>query len=276
MCGSSKHLITDGGRECRICKAFKPWSEFHNCVSGPNKKQTVCKPCATAQASKYAAEHREATTKRKRAYRIANKEKISAYNRQYSATHKLSSRKKLLITATGRECTVCGEYKTKEHYNKHKYRLHGMNSRCRKCEIKISAQYRELNRDNVRKQQRERHAKRIATDPKYKLAHNIRSRLNKIIKTRSAIKSAQTLKLIGAPIDVVVDHIERQFTEEMSWELFGNYAALGNRALSIDHIRPIASFDLTDPEEQKKAFHYTNLQPMFLIDNIKKGSKYEL
>jgi hypothetical protein len=43
----------------------------------------------------------------------------------------------------------------------------------------------------------------------------------------------------------------------------------------VDHIRPCASFDLTDPEQQAICFHYTNLQPLWAIDNIKKGARYD-
>lgn len=43
----------------------------------------------------------------------------------------------------------------------------------------------------------------------------------------------------------------------------------------IDHIKPCASFDLTDPEEQKECFHYTNLQPLWAKDNLNKGAKYD-
>ena len=44
-------------------------------------------------------------------------------------------------------------------------------------------------------------------------------------------------------------------------------------AIHIDHMMPLASFDLTKPEEQRKACHYTNLQPMLPSENISKGSK---
>jgi hypothetical protein len=46
----------------------------------------------------------------------------------------------------------------------------------------------------------------------------------------------------------------------------------------VDHIRPCASFDLTNPKQQQICFHYTNLQPLWAIDNIKKGVKlnYEM
>ncbi len=46
------------------------------------------------------------------------------------------------------------------------------------------------------------------------------------------------------------------------------------RTWHIDHIRPCASFDLTDPEQQKVCFNFRNLQPLFAIDNLKKGAKF--
>ena len=51
-----------------------------------------------------------------------------------------------------------------------------------------------------------------------------------------------------------------------------NYGTFG---WHIDHIRPCSSFDLTDLEQQKQCFHYTNLQPLWWFDNIKKSSFYE-
>jgi HNH endonuclease. len=55
----------------------------------------------------------------------------------------------------------------------------------------------------------------------------------------------------------------------MSWD---NY---GRDGWHIDHIRPCASFDLTDPEQQRQCFHYTNLQPLWAADNIRKGAKWQ-
>lgn len=55
----------------------------------------------------------------------------------------------------------------------------------------------------------------------------------------------------------------------MTWE---NYGVHG---WHIDHIRPCKSFDLTDPEQQKECFHYTNLQPLWWWENLEKGGKWE-
>jgi hypothetical protein len=43
----------------------------------------------------------------------------------------------------------------------------------------------------------------------------------------------------------------------------------------VDHIRPCALFDLKCPVNNKLCFHYTNLQPLWAEDNIKKGAKYD-
>jgi hypothetical protein len=74
---------------------------------------------------------------------------------------------------------------------------------------------------------------------------------------------------MGADIETVKKHLESLFKKGMSWE---NH---GNEGWHIDHIIPCAAFDLTDPKQQKKCFHYTNLQPLWAKDNLSKGDKYE-
>ena len=61
-------------------------------------------------------------------------------------------------------------------------------------------------------------------------------------------------------------HLEAQFKPGMTWD---NY---GLKGWHVDHIRPCASFDLRDPEQQRRCFHYTNLQPLWAEENLKKGS----
>jgi hypothetical protein len=80
-------------------------------------------------------------------------------------------------------------------------------------------------------------------------------------------KSKHTMELLGCSIEEFKIYLEKQFTKGMNW---GNY---GKKGWHIDHILPCASFDLTDPEQQKKCFHYTNLQPLWAEDNYKKKDK---
>lgn len=74
------------------------------------------------------------------------------------------------------------------------------------------------------------------------------------------------MQLVGCEIDFLKTHIESKFVDGMCWELFDK--------IQIDHIKPCAKFDLTKLEEQEKCFHWTNLQPLWALDNLIKGAKY--
>ena len=74
-------------------------------------------------------------------------------------------------------------------------------------------------------------------------------------------------KLLGCTVSFFMKHIESQWKEGMTWD---NY---GYRGWHIDHIIPCSAFDLTKEEEQKKCFHYTNQQPLWAEENMKKGAK---
>lgn len=97
---------------------------------------------------------------------------------------------------------------------------------------------------------------------------SLRSRLSRVLRLhRDCKKISNTIELTGCEAKMLMSHIESQFKDGMSWS---NY---GYDGWHIDHIIPCASFNLTDPEQQKKCFHYTNLQPLWAKDNFKKGTK---
>jgi hypothetical protein len=122
-----------------------------------------------------------------------------------------------------------------------------------------------LNIDKNREVARKWTAIKKANDPAFKLLINMRNRLSQTI--RHGYKSEATKELLGCTSDELKIHIENKFTEGMTWDKYGT------NGFHIDHILPCASFNLLDPDEQKKCFHYTNLQPLWAIDNLKKGSK---
>jgi hypothetical protein len=105
--------------------------------------------------------------------------------------------------------------------------------------------------------------KKYYEDIEYRLKILIRGRMWKAIKRNS--KQSSSLSLLGCSINNLKIHLEKQFVSGMNWDNYGKW--------HIDHILPCASFDLTDPEQQKKCFHYTNLQPLWAKDNIRKRDK---
>jgi hypothetical protein len=82
-------------------------------------------------------------------------------------------------------------------------------------------------------------------------------------------KSASTEDLIGCSFDQLRDHLEKQFLPGMTWS---NNTTNG---WHVDHVRPCASFDLTDPVQQRQCFHYSNLRPMWAAENRSKGKKVD-
>ena len=101
-----------------------------------------------------------------------------------------------------------------------------------------------------------------------KIKHSLRTRLNHAIK--GVVKTGSAVRDLGCSIEELKRHLESQFAEGMNWD---NY---GLKGWHIDHIKPLDAFELEDPEELKKACHFSNLQPLWAKDNLKKGAKYEV
>jgi len=126
--------------------------------------------------------------------------------------------------------------------------------------------YREKHRPEIRKRNLEYNRMKIMTDPNARMKWLLRSRVNGAIKKQCGLKAYKTMELIGCTVQEVRDYLERQFTPEMNWKNHG-------KVWEIDHKIPVANFDLTKPEEQKKCFHYTNLQPLNWLENRKKQDR---
>ena len=100
-----------------------------------------------------------------------------------------------------------------------------------------------------------------------KLANGLRSRVLSALQAQGCKRANNTMKLLGCSCSELKLHLESLWLPGMTWENRGYYG------WHIDHIAPCASFDLSNPEQQKKCFHYTNLQPLWWIDNLKKNSR---
>ena len=86
---------------------------------------------------------------------------------------------------------------------------------------------------------------------------NLRSRIRKtIIK-----KVGKTTDILGCSYNEAREYIGNQFREGMSWDNYGEW--------HIDHIKPLAL--AKTKEETYRLCHYTNLQPLWAIENLQKG-----
>ena len=100
--------------------------------------------------------------------------------------------------------------------------------------------------------------------PKGKLRCNLRARL--YIAINGNYKAGSAVRDLGCSIDELKLYLENKFRPDMTWN---NWAHDG---WHIDHIKPLASFDLTNRDQFLEACHYTNLQPLWAEENFSKGA----
>ena len=163
-------------------------------------------------------------------------------------------------------CTKCKVEKPLTEFNKDKKTKDNHRSDCNYCR----KQYRKYNKERIkqyRKDNKERtnehHRKRVKTDPLYKMKKILRDRTYKAFRRQGYSKTTKTKEMLGVEWDLVKQHIERKFTKGMNWSNQGEW--------HIDHIIPLAS--AKTPERLKQLCHYTNLQPMWAVDNLSKSNK---
>lgn len=215
---------------------------------------------------KYRQSHKEEIRACLKSWRERNKE----YRKEYKKINAEAIRKKEVEWRSRNRDKVLAA--KKRWYQKHKAKV-----------LKYHSEYYEKNKDillpqmsayqkSIRpirtKYELEYRRKRFKADPGYKLRAVLRARIVTALVRSKTKKIATTEQLIGCPVEKARKHIESLFKDGMTWENHGDW--------HIDHIRPLASFDLTDIEQQKIAMHYTNLQPLWAVENMKKSAKYEI
>lgn len=109
------------------------------------------------------------------------------------------------------------------------------------------------------------HRRKLIKNPAYRMEKNLRTRIWWAMRATKC-KSENVKALLGCSVEEFKQHIEKQFQLDWTWD---NWGVLWE----IDHIRPCASFDLTDLNQRRKCFHFSNQRPLSVFDNRSKGSK---
>lgn len=245
-------------------------------------------PPSTGQRCKAASEYQ-------RQYFQANRAKIVAKRKarkMQDPEAAKAARKKWRETAKAK-----GKHLTEEHKAKVAARNRAYYAANReKCKAK-SQEWRDRNPERVKAQRREYHAshpeycrewyaknktarnkwhnkyrkRREQENPQLaiygKIVRNTNDALRKHLSGRRVTSRSRIVQLLGCEFAVFVAHIESQFLPGMTWE---NHGLTG---WHFDHIMPLSAFDLTDEEQLKKGCHYTNVQPLWAADNIRKGGR---
>lgn len=125
-------------------------------------------------------------------------------------------------------------------------------------------EWRNKNKDRHLSYMRSWRKNQYENNPRYKLVHNLRNRLRLAIRGKT--KPGSTIDLLGCSIEECKIYLELKFRDGMTWGSYG-------RVWEVDHIIPLANYDVTQVDIAKKLFHYTNLQPLLVSENRKKSNK---
>jgi hypothetical protein len=230
---------------CSICDNEKVIGEFP-------KRGCWCKECYSKYNKEYRNKNKMEIQEYQEIYRKENLENTKEYNGRYILGHKKekSEYDKIYRLNHKEEKRI----KDKEYRKKHKERLR-----------KQGEKYRKVHKKEINKWAEERKK----TNLNFKLAHNLRSRLNKAIRNKQ--KAGSAIFDLGCSIEYLIDYFKSMFYinpitgEIMSWENYGKW--------HVDHIKPLISFDLTDRKQFLEACNFINLQPLWAEDNLHKSDK---
>ncbi len=293
------------------CGLEKPISEFRKERRSNDGLKNNCKECIKIQAKEYAnkpeykekakeyyllkkdkikdqsnkryEENKEEINKKSREDYKLNKEEILKKNKDYY----INNKEKIAITNKGyrdkpenkqkaKEYSVVYRDENKERLLKQKKKYYDDN---REELLEYQKEYRDKpeNKEKIAKQKKEywekeenkiirnqKLNKKYANDINFKIKVNLRNRIWDALKYNR--KTGRTLDLLGCTIEELKVHLQSQFTKGMSWDNHGLW--------HIDHIKPCSLFDLCKKSEQLTCFNFKNLQPLWQVDNLKKGNKY--
>ena len=183
-----------------------------------------------------------------KAYREANKDKINANAKAYREANK----DKLAAKAKAYYKANKDKRKAYREANKDKRKAY-------------QQAYQKTNKDKVNANAKAYHKAKRKTDHLFKLKGNLRARTYLAFKSKGYKKESKTAKTLGASYKIVKKHLERQFTDGMNWENYGEW--------HVDHIIPLASANTKD--ELINLCHFRNLQPLWAADNFSKGCRIE-
>ena len=223
---------------CKECLVEKPTERFPRSKKNTDGFCGRCRDCVNAATRKRRTAKIEETRAKNREFYMKNREEINKQRREKNSIPE----NRIKIREYMREYIkdpIKNERKLESHrrsYLKHK----------------------DKNKEQ-KKARRRAYDKRRRTEPEFRLKDNMRRRLRSFL--RGHPKPTTTFKLVGCSPNELVQHLEKQFLPGMTWENYG-------KEWHVDHIVMLQEFSIINEEELRLAFHYTNLRPLWVFDNV--------
>jgi hypothetical protein len=243
-------------RICKNCNQEKEINEFPLKMNG-SIKISYCKVCYSEKRKDSYKKNKEQILESMKVYYKENKEEINKRRRE---SYKLNKEKHSMKRKENYEKNK--EYikeKSRDYYNENKDKIND-----KRKNDKRSLEYYYKNKEDVNSKAYQRMKEKRKNDPLFKLTHNIRTLIRLSLVNQFTTKSKKTIEILGCTFEEFKLHLESQFDDKMNWQNQGTY-------WHMDHIIPISSAETE--EDVYRLNHYTNFQPLYWEDNLKKSNK---
>ena len=236
-----------------------------------SNKKRGCRLCVNKNIDGYSPEEIEIL---KKWYPVGGAEMCKLYlnSRSIASIHVKANHlnirifKPAPINEANKICCRCKTEMDKKLFGCDRHRLSKLKPICKICE----KEYRIKTKNEKFMYDKKYTKMKYKTDINYRLRKLLRGRIHGALKLKNTKKLASTFELIGCSVSELKSHLESKFKDGMTWN---NHSLFG---WHIDHIKPCSSFDLTKEKQQKECFHYTNLQPLWAIDNLSKWANPQI
>ena len=220
-------------KECSKCKETKAVDCFYISRKSKTGYTSYCKTCSDVASRLWKELKPETTILYNKKSNLKNRDKI----KEYQKTKKFKTKNKI----------------TQRNYREKNSEI---------IKLKMQA-YRACDGQKLRNKKYNTKRRSIL---KNRLSNSISNSIRSSIKKGSK-KHIKWEILVGYSLDKLKKHLERQFTQGMSWDNYGEW--------HIDHIDPVSIFNFNCPEDIdfKRCWNIKNLRPLWALDNIKKHAK---
>jgi hypothetical protein len=253
-------------KRCSRCKQEKSYDLFNKLWCSKDGYDYYCRECTREKQKESHLRNYEKSKKRSNDWKKENRDKVNEYRRAYYLEHPEIVKEEQ--RRHSKKYPEQANERSKKYYldNPEKMKLyHAQRYIEHSDEIKEKVkQWGKENPEKVKVHNSRKYQKR-KSDPMKKLNRNMSFRVWTCLKTT---KASRTWKdFVSFTIEELMEHLEKQFLPDMTWNNYGKW--------HVDHKIPLAAFSFLSPsdDEFKKAWALSNLQPMWGLENIKKGKK---
>ena len=256
-------------KACTKCHRILFPNDFYKSHDHKSGIESQCKKCTDEKNKAYFKTEKGKAVQREVTKKSNGSEKRKQCAREHAQSDKFKDTQKAYRSSDQYRETLKRHYQTPEYKEKRK-----KFGRSEKCRLK-GARYRQSDSYKERMKS-EKHKEQVKKYKEKRLqfeGERLRCSISRYIaySLRGKKNGRKWESLVGYDLKELMIHLEKQFTEGMSWENYG----MGKGKWTVDHIIPHSAFGYISSSDLdfKRCWALENLRPMWGAANASKADK---